>query len=221
MEIQKNSRQIPSDMKYTAKKDYFDILYGYLQHISKFDLKYGFRYVEKEQVVFSKLCDKSNENSIFAGKISRQTLSKKFAALIEQGLIEEDVENKRYILNVLAPELATLLPDDTVRVLCNTLQDRCLSVLSYLIKTYFQHGQQSYCFTIDFLKEYVGLSNKDRGKNNQVIKDILAVLEKMGFIKYHIEKKFMQESNSFKTVYILDEVDNMMSFKEPESEENC
>ena len=49
MEIQKNSRQIPSNEIYTANKQYSDILYGYLQHNSQFFLINMFRYDKIKQ----------------------------------------------------------------------------------------------------------------------------------------------------------------------------
>lgn len=213
MEMQRNSRQIPSDMNITSKKDYYDILYGYLQHISTRDPKTGERYVEKSQVVISKLCSKEND-SIFAGKISRQTLSKRFNILLETGLLEEDEKHKRYILKTLDKSAAALLPDNTVRILCNTLQDRCLSVLSYFIKTWFQHDQQPFYFTFDYLKSYVGLSVKDKNKNNQVIKDILIVLQKLGLIKYTVEHIYVQETGCVKTLYKITDVDNEVNLCE-------
>ena len=43
MQIEKNSRQIPSNERYTANKNYSDILYGYLQNISVLDEALGMR----------------------------------------------------------------------------------------------------------------------------------------------------------------------------------
>ena len=95
--------------------------------------------------------------------VARQTVSKKFNNLIDQGLVVLDAANKRYILSTLEAELATLLPDDTIRVLCNTLQERCLSVLSYLLKTFAQHGENPCEINMDIIKAHVGLIKTNRG----------------------------------------------------------
>ena len=204
MEIQKNSRQIPSNEKYTASKKYSDILYGYLQHISKFDSELNIRYVMKKDVKYIQMAEELG--------MTRQTISKKFNSLIEEGLLYFDSAENRYILNVLEAELATLLPDDTVRVLCNTLQERCLSILAYLLKTYVQHGEGPCEVNLDIIKGYVGLSQINRGKNNEVVRDIFIILKQLGLIDYHIEKILDAKTGGYRTRYILDKVDNMVQF---------
>ena len=206
MKIQSNSRQIPSNEKYTANKQYSDILYGYLQHISNLDEKIQTRYILKTDIKFSELADKLG--------CTRQTVSKKFNSLVEQGLLIYDNAGKRYLITVLESELATLLPDETVRVLCNTLQDRCLSILAYLLKTYVQHGEESCEINFDIIKHYVGLNIQNRGSNNQIIKDIFIILKKLGLIEYHNEKRLDVQTGCYKTRYYLDKVDNKVTFIE-------
>lgn len=204
MNIQKNSRQIPSNEKYTADKGYSDLLYGYLQHISLLDKKTGMRYILKKNIKYVRIAQELN--------LSRQTVSKKFNNLIERGLLFFEEENQRYILITLDSNLATLLPDDTVRILYNTLQERCLSVLAYLLKTFIQHNENSCEINIDIIKSFVGLNINNRGSNNQVIKDIFMVLKKLGFISYHTEKTIDEETGGMKTRYILDYVNNAINF---------
>ena len=204
MQIEKNSRQIPSNEKYTANKNYSDILYGYLQHISILDEALSIRYIEKKDIKYTKIAEDLG--------VSRQTVSKKFNSLIEQGLMSFDVSNKRYVLRVLEAELATLLPDDTVKVLCNTLQERCLSVLAYLLKTYIQHGGGSCEVNMDVIKGYIGLSKANRGTNNEIVRDIFMVLKKLGLIEYRVEKNVDISTGGYKSKYILEKVDNRVQF---------
>lgn len=206
MEIQKNSRQIPSNEKYTANKKYSDILYGYLQHISLLDEELGVRYIPKANIKYIQIAEDLG--------ITRQTVSKKFNNLIEEGLMVWDAANKRYILSTLEAELATLLPDDTIRILCNTLQERCLSILSYLLKTYVQHGESPCEINMDIIKAYVGLSKSNRGTNNEVVRDIFVVLKQLGFIDYHSYKEMDATTGGFKTKYVLDRVDNRVRFND-------
>ena len=204
MEIQHNSRQLPSNEKYTANKKYSDLVYGYLQQKSVLDESLGLRYLPKKEVKYTQMAEDLG--------LSRQTASRKFNNLIEQDLVYYDEGNKRYILTKLEADLAALLPCDTVRILCVNLQERSLSILAYLIKTYFQHGQRPCEINIDVIKNHVGLNVDNRGRNNEVIKDIFLLLKKLGLIEYHTEKNFDAVSGGFKTRYILDKVDNKVDF---------
>lgn len=204
MEIQKNSRQIPSDERYTANKNYSDILYGYLQHTSLLDQELNLRYIPKADIKYTSIAAELG--------ITRQTVSKKFNNLIDEGLLVYDEGNKRYILSTLEAELATLLPSETIKVLYNTLQERCLSILAYLLKTYVQHGESECAVNLDVIKKYVGLSKSNRGTNNEVIKDIFLVLRKLGLIEYRIENARDPITGGYKTVYVLEKVDNRIVF---------
>jgi hypothetical protein len=206
MEIQKNSRQIPSDKIYTANKKYSDILYGYLQHISHLDKDRKIRFIMKKEIKYTDIGKELN--------MHRQTVSTKFNNLIKQGLIIYNENYMRYELVTIEDKLATLLPDDTVRILCNSLQERCLSILAYLLKTYIQHNETSCQFNLDIIKEQVGLCVDNRGCNNQVIKDCLLVLQKLGFITYHVTTEVDSKTGGIKTLYILDKVTNSIKFEE-------
>lgn len=206
MQIENNSRQIPSNERYTANKNYSDILYGYLQNISVLDEALGMRYIEKKDIKYTKIAEDLG--------VTRQTVSKKFNSLIEEGLLSFDGSSKRYYLLVLEAELATLLPSDTVKILCNTLQERCLSVLAYLLKTYIQHGSQACEVNLEVIKGYVGLSKTNRGSNNEIIRDIFLVLSKLGLIKFKAEKALDQATGGYKTRYVLEEVNNKVDFFE-------
>lgn len=200
MEIQKNSRQIPSDKIYTADKKYNDLLYGYLQHISHYDEKTNMRFVFKKDIVYTRIGEVLN--------MTRQTVSTKLNNLIKKGLLIYDEDNKLYELVSIDKDLAALLPDDTIRILCNTLKERCLSIFAYLLKTYIQHEEKPCQITLDVIKEHVGLCSKNRCFNNEIIKDCLAVLRQLGLIEYHEEKVADITTGSVKRVYILDKVNN-------------
>ena len=89
MQIQKNSRQIPSNEMITSNKNYSDILYGYLQHLSLLDEEIGIRYIPKNMVKYTAIAEELG--------VARQTVSKKFNNLIDQGLVVLDAANKRYM----------------------------------------------------------------------------------------------------------------------------
>ena len=76
LQVQTNSRQMPSIEKYTADKKYNDILYGTLQEMSYAEVIDGVtaRYVNKGDVAFATLGNKIG--------LSRQVTSTKFKNLI-------------------------------------------------------------------------------------------------------------------------------------------
>ena len=204
MQVFYDSRQIPSDKSLTGNKKYSDLLYGYLQVVSEREEETNIRYIEKKNLKFTKIAADL--------QISRQTVASRLNNLIDMGLLKYDEVKKRYEFITIQKDLAALLPKPTVRILCNTLRERSLSILAYLLKSYFQHGQKSFNINIDILKAQVGLSSANRGTNNEVITDTLILLKKLGFIDYKVVKEMDKISGGFKTVYILLSVDNYIDW---------
>ena len=204
MQVFYDSRQIPSDKSLTGNKKYSDLLYGYLQVVSEREEGTNIRYIEKKNLKFTKIAADL--------QISRQTVASRLNNLIDMGLLKYDEVKKRYEFITIQKDLAALLPKPTVRILCNTLRERSLSILAYLLKSYFQHGQKPFNINIDVLKAQVGLSSANRGTNNEVITDTLILLKKLGFIDYKVVKEMDKVSGGFKTVYILLSVDNYIDW---------
>ena len=204
MQVFYDSRQIPSDKSLTGNKKYSDLLYGYLQVVSEREEETNIRYIDKKNLKFTKIAADL--------QISRQTVASRLNNLIDMGLLKYDEVKKRYEFITIQKDLAPLLPKPTVRILCNTLRERSLSILAYLLKSYFQHGQKPFNINIDILKAQVGLSSANRGTNNEVITDTLILLKKLGFIDYKVVKEMDKVSGGFKTVYILLSVDNYIDW---------
>ena len=204
MQVFYDSRQIPSDKSLTGNKKYSDLLYGYLQVVSEREEGTNIRYIEKKNLKFTKIAADL--------QISRQTVASRLNNLIDMGLLKYDEVKKRYEFITIQKDLAALLPKPTVRILYNTLRERSLSILAYLLKSYFQHGQKPFNINIDILKAQVGLSSANRGTNNEVITDTLILLKKLGFIDYKVVKEMDKVSGGFKTVYILLSVDNYIDW---------
>lgn len=209
MIIQKNSRQIPSKKEICSSKEYYDILYAYLQQESLSDCKYDEdgkvekvvrRYIPKKDIKFTKLAEILH--------LSRQTVSTKFKNLEKLKLIEYNEKEMIYEIIPLPQKEACLIPYGTLRLLCNTLNEYSISTYVYLLNRYFANGCKSYQFTLDNIKSFIGISTTTRS-NNDIITDILLVLQKLEFIKY---KVFLEgKDNGVKTIYQIDYVTNKLN----------
>ena len=186
MKILENSRQIPKVRKYMSNKKYCDYLYGYLQTISHWDGIIGHpRYVYKDAINFTRIAEDLDK--------TRQTISKKFKAMIEgdvqnevSPLIQLSQDGTKYELIYLTGNLAMLVPDETLKILVSTLSENTISVYVYLLNRYIANGENSFKFTYAELKTAIGLGSKSHGNNYQ-IRAILFVLFKLGLLKYKEE----------------------------------
>lgn len=203
LKIQPDSRQVPKDKTICSNKKYYDILYAYLQCLSERDNITNIRYFHKKDINFSKLGEIFN--------LSRQTVSTKFKNLKELGLIIEQ-DNGDYELVELRPDIATLVPYSTLKVITDTLNENSISTYIYLLNQYYRNKCQPFQFTLDQIKSYIGISTSTRS-NNEIITNILYVLEKIGLIKYSLTT-FKQDNDSFqnvKTIYQLDSLTNTLN----------
>lgn len=193
-----NDRQIPKRVEYCSRKEYNDIMYGYLQSISKWSKVEGEpRYVDKKDINFSKLGETLN--------ISRQTASKKFKDLMSLGLIKQS--NDKYLLTILPPDYAHLIQEDTLKILVAALNDNAISTYVYLFNRYFA-AKGAYLTTLDQIKIFLGLSTKTRS-NNETIVNILKVLAKLGLVEYHLTNSTNAEGE-YITIYSIDKVYNQI-----------
>ena len=177
LQIETNSRQVPSIEKYTADKKYCDLMYGSLQEISymeKID-NVTCRYVNKSDFTFEKLGEKIG--------LKRATASTKFKHLIEIGLIEFIEEEKRYKLNYLDKSVSSLIPYETLRKLNNSLNHNSISLFVYLLKRYIANGEKEYNVTMAQMKKFIGIAHTTTS-NNEVITDILEVLNLLVLVEY-------------------------------------
>ena len=199
MEIQKNSRQVPKSTEICGNKKYNDILYSYLQCVSKRDEADGRRYFSKKLVNFTKLGKELDLN--------RNTVATRFKHLQELGLVvAKDSEN--YYLTRLDADLASLVPYKTLKLITDTLSNNAISTYVYLFNRYYANGCQPFQFTIESVKKFLGLSVKTRS-NNDTITNILFILEKIGLIKYSLTTLSQKDSfENIKTIYQLDWITN-------------
>lgn len=202
MTIQPNSRQVPKQHDIIIEKYYSDVLYSHLQVLSqKSDT--NVRYITKKDVNFSQLG--------IALNLSRQTVSKRFNKLIELNLLIPDEENNIYILPALSTDKAFLIPQETLRIMVNTLSENTINTYIYLANRFIANKEEPFDFTIVGVKEFCGLGTKS-SSNNYIITDILQMLSFLGLIKYSLSK--VVENGTIKTYYKLESVSNVVKILE-------
>lgn len=203
MKILENSRQIPSDQKaYLSNLSYCDYLYAYLQRISKWSGKKNQpRYVLKKDCSFVAMAE--------ALGVHRQTISKKFKAMLEGqpdsvALIRK--QKDRYVLLPIETKLAFLVPYGTLQVLVSTVTQNVISIYVYLLNRYLAGYEQSFRYTIDELKRVIGISVNTRS-NNYIISSILLLLEKLGLLKK--QKKIINDQTYSFITWMTNEIDDL------------
>lgn len=194
LEVKKNSRQVPKTKDVCANKKYYDIMYAYFQCISEIGVD-GNRYFKKKDVNFTKL------GAMFG--ISRQTASTRFKNLKDLGLIEEK-DDTYYELVPLRNDIASLIPFETLKLITDTLNENSISTYVYLLNRYYANGCKSFQFTLEQIKQYIGICATTRS-NDSIVTNILYVLEKIGLIKYQMSTVQQEEDNfaNIKTIYEL------------------
>ena len=195
-------RQIPKTKEYCSNKEYYDILYGYLQQQSQWEQKKNNnrRYVDKSLINYSQLGRQLG--------ISRQTASKKFKNLINLGLIIDEPGDK-YYLTPLSADIASLIPNPTLKLITDTLNEYSISVYVYLLMRYIANNEEIFQFKLSDVKKHIGICSTTRS-NDEIITNILFVLQKIGLIKYR--RTALQQENvdykDVKTIYQLDYLTN-------------
>ena len=199
LQVQNNSRQVPSIERYTADKKYNDILYGTLQEMSYMEVidDVVSRYVDKGDIVFATLGNKIG--------LSRQVTSTKFKNLIDLGLIEYMEKERRYKLKYLDKSISALIPFETLRKLNNSLSQNSISLFVYLLKRYIANGEQEFIATMSQMKKFIGIA-VNTTSNNDVINDILQILKLIGLVDMELRK--IEEN---KTVIVIKKVNNSIS----------
>lgn len=186
--IEKNSRQIPTQSAITSNKDYCDQLYAWLQlNSERVDYNSPQRRIAKKNAKYT-IIEKSfaREDPITGEKVivlGRRTIPKYMQLLKDKGLIKE--EDGYYYLSVLEQGEAYLIEFNTLQKLTNTLKRNAINIYVYLLKRFFVNGNQPFVATMNQMKEYIGHSIATTS-NNIVINDILEILERLDLLNYEL-----------------------------------
>lgn len=185
LQIEKNSRQMPSTSSVAREKDYCDLLYAWLQCKSEriSPDKQG-RRIAKSMIKWTgiekdftrKLADGTEEKVM-----ARKTIAKYFKYLEEKGFIKLNPEDNYYYLTVLDASEANLIEYNTLSKLMNVLQKNSLSVYIYLFNRYVANGYQPYIVTIKQIKDFIGIATTTTS-NNIIIDDTIDILKRLGLL---------------------------------------
>ena len=182
MNIQSNSRQVPSIETYTADKQFNDLLYGLIQERSYVEIINGvtYRYIDPlSQQEIADLLD-----------TTRQTAGKRFKHLVELGLLEEDIAKggrKRYKINTLESNVASLIPFETLRKINVSLSRYAISIYVYLMNRFIANGEEPFYPTMKQMKMFIGIAYSTTS-NNYIITDILHILSLIGLVEWDYDQ---------------------------------
>ena len=187
MQIEKNSRQMPSTSSVAREKDYCDLLYAWLQcNSERENMNDVVRRIHKSKIKWVSI-EKDFTRTLSDGTVdkvmSRKTIAKYFKHLEDKGLIELNEENDYYYLTVLDSTEANLIEYNTLSKLMNVLQKNSINVYIYLFNRYYANGKSSFIATIKQIKDFIGIATTTTS-NNIIIDDTLDILKRLGLLEY-------------------------------------
>ena len=187
MQIEKNSRQMPSTSSVAREKDYCDLLYAWLQcNSERENMNDVVRRIHKSKIKWVSI-EKDFTRILSDGTVdkvmSRKTIAKYFKHLEDKGLVKLNEENNYYYLTVLDSTEANLIEYNTLSKLMNVLQKNSISVYIYLFNRYYANGKSSFIATIKQIKDFIGIATTTTS-NNIIIDDTLDILKRLGLLEY-------------------------------------
>lgn len=187
MQIEKNSRQMPSTSSVAREKDYCDLLYAWLQcNSERENMNDVVRRIHKSKIKWVSI-EKDFTRTLSDGTVdkimSRKTIAKYFKHLEDKGLIKLNEENDYYYLTVLDSTEANLIEYNTLSKLMNVLQKNSINVYIYLFNRYYANGKSSFIATIKQIKDFIGIATTTTS-NNIIIDDTLDILKRLGLLEY-------------------------------------
>lgn len=181
MQIEKNSRQIPTNSSITSAKEYCDLLYAWLQcNSERITPDSEGRRISKKQVKWASI-ERDFTRTLSDGSIDkvmgRKTIAKYFDYLVKQGLVKLG-EDDYYYLTVLPQDSANLIEYQTLYKLMNVLQRHSLTIYVYLFNRYCANGYQPVIVTMAQIKTYVGAATTTTS-NNGFVDDTIEILKRL------------------------------------------
>lgn len=187
MEIETNSRQMPSTSSIAREKDYCDLLYAWLQcNSERINMNEPGRRIAKAKIKWVSI-EKDFTRTLSDGTVdkvmSRKTIAKYFNHLEDKGLVFYNEQDGYYYLTVLDQSEANLIEYRTLSKLINVLQRNSISIYIYLFNRYYANGKTSFIATIKQIKDFIGIATTTTS-NNIIIDDTLDILKRLGLLDF-------------------------------------
>ena len=202
MNVEKNSRQMPSSSNITKEKDYCDLLYAWLQcNSERVSINDVARRIAKSDVKWVSI-EKDFTRVLIDGTVdkvmNRKTIAKYFKHLEDKGLITLN-DDGFYYLTVLDASDANLIEYNTLTKLMNVLQKNSISIYNYLFSRYYACGLTPFVATIRQIKEFIGIATSTTS-NNAIVDDTLDILKRLGLLDYRLISKDEKTYLEFKWI---------------------
>ena len=197
MQIEQNSRQMPSTASVAREKDYCDLLYAWLQcNSERENMNDIARRIHKSKVKWAAI-ERDFTRTLSDGTVdkvmSRKTIAKYFKYFEDKGLIQLNEADGFYYLTVLDPSEANLIEYNTLSKLINVFQKNSLSIYIYLFNRYYASGFQPFIATIKQIKDFIGIATTTTS-NNIIIDDTIDILKRLGLLDFRIK---FEDNKSF------------------------
>lgn len=101
--------------------------------------------------------------------------------------------------------MATLIENGTLRMMISALNENTINIYIYLLNRFLANGEQSFEFTLDQCKVFIG-KGVGSHSNNYIVTDILCILSKLDLLEYELISK--SDMHGIKTVYRVIAVNN-------------
>ena len=157
-----------------------DLLYGYLQYKATYNPNKDRLYISLDNL------RKSKSNIETMCGCSRRTIDRQIKSLIQDGMVEEVVEDNKYIYSLpYVGNRYQIIDWNMLEYLLNTRNHNSIRLYVYLLNKYLwkQDKEENYCFTIAELAEAIGYQSKQTS-TNRMIEDILNSFYLEGVIKW-------------------------------------
>lgn len=188
MQINKNSRQMPTSALVVQAKEYCDLLYAWFQCESeRCGINEPGRRVPKSKascLAIERAFTRQTSDGTVEKVMARKTIKKYLDYLIEVGLIEPR-DDGYYYLTVLSADGAHLIEYRTLNKLMNVFRKNSISIYIYLFNRYYANGCGSFIVTMKQIKDYIGIATSTTS-NNMIVDDTLEVLKRLGLLQYHM-----------------------------------
>lgn len=157
-----------------------DLLYGYLQYKATYNPNKDRLYITSDNL----RKNKSNIETLCG--CSRRTIDRQINSLIKAGMVEEVIEDKKYIYSLpCVGNRYQIIDWNMLEYLLNTRNHNSIRLYLYLLNKYLwkENKKENYCFTIVELAKAIGYQSK-QASTNKMIEDILNSFYREGIIKW-------------------------------------